>query len=120
MSEERRVVGTEAKRADGIAKVTGAARYTVDLTAPGMAHAVFIRSTRAHAKIVRIDREAAESRPGVLAGEPVVKNTRIPARLIADLVRQGVSHRTVRSEYDLTREQLREERAWSLPRATEL
>jgi CO/xanthine dehydrogenase Mo-binding subunit len=63
---EYRVVGTEAKRADGIAKVTGAARYAIDLTVPGMAHAIVIRSTRAHAKIVRIDREAAERSPGVL------------------------------------------------------
>ena len=62
-----RVAGTSARRADGIAKVTGAARYTVDLSAPGMAHAVVVRSTRAHAKIVRIERDAARAHPGVLA-----------------------------------------------------
>jgi CO/xanthine dehydrogenase Mo-binding subunit len=61
-----RVVGTEAKRADGIAKVTGAARYAIDLTVPGMAHAIVVRSPRAHAKIVRIARDAAERSPGVL------------------------------------------------------
>jgi uncharacterized protein (DUF433 family) len=42
----------------------------------------------------------------VLAGEPVVKGTRIPARLIADLVRQGVSRAKIRGEYDLSREQI--------------
>lgn len=54
----------------------------------------------------RAQRKVIESRPGVLAGEPAVKGTRIAARLIADLVRQGVSRRTIRVEYDLTREQI--------------
>ena len=67
MRQERRVVGHEARRADGIAKVTGAARYTVDLTAPGMVHAIVVRSTRAHARIVGIDGSAARHAPGVLA-----------------------------------------------------
>lgn len=62
-----RVAGTEAHRTDGIAKVTGAARYTVDLSVPGMAHAVMVRSTRAHARIAGIDKAAAERSPGVLA-----------------------------------------------------
>lgn len=66
MSAPLRVAGTAAPRADGIAKVTGAARYTVDLSVPGMAHAVLVRSTRAHARIVRIDRTAAEAAPGVI------------------------------------------------------
>lgn len=64
---EYRVAGTEAHRADGVAKVTGAARFTVDLTAPGMAHAVLIRSTRAHARIVSIDGSDAAKSAGVLA-----------------------------------------------------
>jgi CO/xanthine dehydrogenase Mo-binding subunit len=63
---EHRVAGTSAPRVDGVAKVTGAARYTVDLSVPGMAHAIVVRSTRAHARIVRIDRDAAERSPGVL------------------------------------------------------
>jgi uncharacterized protein (DUF433 family) len=50
-------------------------------------------------------RDYIESRPGVLAGEPVIKGTRIPARLIADLVRQGVSLARICSAYDLTRAQ---------------
>jgi uncharacterized protein (DUF433 family) len=54
----------------------------------------------------RAKRKVIERRPGVLAGEPVVKGTRIPARLIAELVRQGVSRAKLRSEYDLTREQI--------------
>src|SRR6266508_6590258 len=65
-AEDLRIVGTSARRADGIAKVTGAARYTVDLSVPGMAHAMVARSTRAHARITRIDSTAAAASPGVL------------------------------------------------------
>ena len=66
MTEERKIAGTSARRVDGIAKVTGAARYTIDLTVPGMAHAIVVRSTRAHARIVNIDRAAAAASPGVI------------------------------------------------------
>jgi len=62
----RRVAGTSAPRADGIAKVTGAARFTVDLSVPGMAHAIVVRSGRAHARITGIERGAAAASPGVL------------------------------------------------------
>ena len=76
-----RVAGTPAPRTDGIAKVTGAARYAIDLSAPGMAHAVVVRSTRAHARIVDIDRDAAERSPGVLkviTGEDLVAAGLVP------------------------------------------
>jgi CO/xanthine dehydrogenase Mo-binding subunit len=66
VNAEHRVAGTSARRVDGIAKVTGAARYTVDLSVPGMAHAIVVRSTRAHARIASIDRAAAAASPGVL------------------------------------------------------
>src|SRR2546428_8743595 len=66
MKQTHRVVGTPARRADGIAKVTGAARYAIDLSVPGMAHAVVVRSTRAHARISGIDRTAAAASPGVI------------------------------------------------------
>jgi CO/xanthine dehydrogenase Mo-binding subunit len=61
-----RVAGTSARRADGVAKVTGAARYAIDISVPGMAHAVAVRSTRAHARIARIRGDAAAASPGVL------------------------------------------------------
>lgn len=63
----RSVAGTSAPRADGIAKVTGTARYTVDISVPGMAYTFIVRSDRAHAKILRIQREAASKAPGVVA-----------------------------------------------------
>ena len=54
----------------------------------------------------RMKRDYIESRPGVLAGEPVIKGTRIAARLIADLVKQGMSHDEIQHEYDLAPEQI--------------
>ena len=66
VTAEHRVVGTSARRADGIAKVTGSARYAVDLSVPGMAHAIVVRSTRAHARITSIERDAAAASPGVI------------------------------------------------------
>ncbi len=61
-----RVAGTSAPRTDGIAKVTGAARYAIDLSVPGMAHVIVVRSSRAHANIRGIETSAAAAAPGVL------------------------------------------------------
>lgn len=41
------------------------------------------------------------SRPGVRAGEPVIEGTRIPARLIAGLVRQGATTEELARDYEL-------------------
>lgn len=60
-------IGESIRRLDGVAKVTGAARYTVDLQIPGMAHAWLVRSPYPHARIGAIDRTAALAHPGVVA-----------------------------------------------------
>ena len=62
-----KVVGTRPDRPDGIDKVTGRARFGADATAPGMLHAVIIRSPHAHARIVKIDTSKAEAAHGVKA-----------------------------------------------------
>ena len=61
-----RVAGQSVPRVDGPAKVTGRARYAIDLTLPGMAHGAVVRSDRAHARILSIEVEEAEALPGVL------------------------------------------------------
>jgi CO/xanthine dehydrogenase Mo-binding subunit len=50
---------------DGLDKVTGAARYTFDVTLPGMLHAKVLRSPHPHARIVAIDTSKAGALPGV-------------------------------------------------------
>ena len=54
-------------RRDAWEKVTGRARYAIDMVLPHMAHAAVVRSERAHAYIAGIDRAEAESAPGVIA-----------------------------------------------------
>ena len=54
-------------RADGRAKVTGAARFTVDVTLPGMLHARLLRSPHPHAEVSAVDTSAAERQPDVRA-----------------------------------------------------
>jgi CO/xanthine dehydrogenase Mo-binding subunit len=61
-----RVAGQSVPRVDGPAKVTGRARYALDITLPGMVQGAVVRSERAHARIVAIDTAEAEALPGVL------------------------------------------------------
>jgi len=58
-------IGKSAERWDGLAKVTGRARYTADVQLPGMLYARFVNASLPHARILSIDTSAAESHPGV-------------------------------------------------------
>jgi CO/xanthine dehydrogenase Mo-binding subunit len=60
-------IGESVPRRDGEAKVTGAARFTSDLSVPGMAWAKLLRSPYAHARIRSVDTSAALALPGVIA-----------------------------------------------------
>jgi CO/xanthine dehydrogenase Mo-binding subunit len=62
-----RVLGTRVARADGPAKASGSARYTADLTLPGMLHARLVLAGRSHARIERLDVGGARRAPGVRA-----------------------------------------------------
>jgi CO/xanthine dehydrogenase Mo-binding subunit len=53
------------QRIEGAIKVTGEAAYVPDITRPGMLHAAFLASTRAHARIVSVDTSVAAAMPGV-------------------------------------------------------
>ena len=55
----------EARRLDARVKAAGAARYTDDLSVPGMLHGIVVRSTHAHARIRRIDTARAGRFTGV-------------------------------------------------------
>ena len=61
------VVGTTLDRVDGRLKVTGAATYPIDVTIPGLAHAVLVGRTVTSGRIRHIAVDAAERVPGVLA-----------------------------------------------------
>lgn len=61
------LVGKRMPRADAIAKVTGAARYTADIRVPGMLYARFLRSPIACGRLTALDVSAARALPGVQA-----------------------------------------------------
>ncbi len=54
------------KRVEDDRLLTGAGGFTDNLARPNQAHLVLVRSPHAHARIVRIDSEAARKAPGVL------------------------------------------------------
>jgi CO/xanthine dehydrogenase Mo-binding subunit len=60
-------IGLPVPRRDGVAKVTGSGRFTVDIGMPGLAHAKVLRSPYPHAAIRSIDTAAARRHPGVIA-----------------------------------------------------
>jgi CO/xanthine dehydrogenase Mo-binding subunit len=87
-------------RPDGREKVTGAGRYTADLTFTGEAHAAFRYADHPHARIARIDTSAARALPGVLA---VLTHDDVPDVLYGGMVRDRrlFAHDTVRFEGDI-------------------
>jgi len=60
-------VGKPIKRVEDPRLIQGKATYADDLKLPGMLHMVVVRSPHAHARITRIDTEAARAMPGVKA-----------------------------------------------------
>jgi len=62
-----RVVGKPIGRLDGIEKVSGEARYSGDVTLPGLVWGKTLRSPLPHARILRIDTSRAKALAGVLA-----------------------------------------------------
>jgi carbon-monoxide dehydrogenase large subunit len=64
MSE--RLFGAKVRRREDPRLVTGRGRYVADVALPGMLHVAVARSPHAHARIVRIDADAARRAPGVV------------------------------------------------------
>lgn len=67
MAEKYSVVGKRLPLIDSVAKVTGEAKFTDDLSLPGMLVGKILRSPHPHARIVRIDAGRALKLPGVRA-----------------------------------------------------
>ncbi|MFC0239112.1 xanthine dehydrogenase family protein molybdopterin-binding subunit [Rhodopseudomonas telluris] len=68
-------IGARVVRKEDRRFITGKGRYVDDVKITGMAHAHFVRSPHAHAKIKSIDVEAAKAMPGVvdvLTGQQIV------------------------------------------------
>ncbi|HVT71462.1 MAG TPA: xanthine dehydrogenase family protein molybdopterin-binding subunit [Trebonia sp.] len=98
----RRPVGAPLRRLEDGRLLVGAGRYLADVTVPGLAHARFVRSPHAHARIRHVDAAAAVAMPGVhavlsaadLPHRPLVATVAVPGLvktpqpvLAADIVR---------------------------------
>ena len=64
---ELAVIGKSIPRQNGRAKVTGATRFTTDVSLPGMLHGRILRSPYPNAQVQSIDFSAAANYPGVYA-----------------------------------------------------
>src|SRR2546430_12680555 len=62
-----RIFGSGIKRREDPRLITGKARYTGDISLPGMLHMAVVRSPYAHAKIKSINADAAKAMEGVVA-----------------------------------------------------
>ena len=67
MAASKQVVGNPTPRVEGELKVSGKAKYAVDVTLPGMLWGKIYRSPIASAKIKKIDVSKAKALPGVHA-----------------------------------------------------
>ena len=89
------MIGKPLHRKEDLRLVTGGGRYSDDVSLPGEAHAVFVRSPHAHAQIRSIDTAAARGMKGVLAvltgadvqadGLKPVPHSTLPAKPGADI-----------------------------------
>jgi len=64
--EEYLIVGKSTKKLDALAKVTGSAKYSGDLSLPGMLYAKTLFAERPHARIIDIDITEAKKIIGVV------------------------------------------------------
>jgi xanthine dehydrogenase YagR molybdenum-binding subunit len=67
VSEQRAAIGQPVDRVDGHVKVTGAGRYSAEISLPNMAYAILIGAGVASGRIGAIDANEAESTEGVVA-----------------------------------------------------
>lgn len=61
------IIGSTVKRREDPRLITGAGKFTDNITLPRMAYMVILRSPHAHARIKKIDASKAKKHPGVLA-----------------------------------------------------
>ena len=78
MAQDLAVVGKRLPTWGAYDKVTGQAKYTVDIRLPGMLIGKILKSPYPHAKIIKIDKSKAERLKGV---EAVISWEDIPKKL---------------------------------------
>ncbi|HET6974098.1 MAG TPA: xanthine dehydrogenase family protein molybdopterin-binding subunit [Pyrinomonadaceae bacterium] len=66
-NDKHKLLNQRYTRVDGPLKATGVAKYTYDQRVPGMLYARILRSPHAHARVTKLDTDAASKIPGVKA-----------------------------------------------------
>lgn len=66
-NDKHKLLNHSMTRVDGPLKATGVAKYTYDQRLPGMLYARVLRSPHAHARVTKLDTDAAAKIPGVKA-----------------------------------------------------
>ena len=82
-TETHAEIGLHRKRVEDPRLLRGEGQYVDDLRLEGVAEVAFLRSSHAHARLTRVDVEAARRAPGVLAvwtGDDVRDLPRLPSR----------------------------------------
>jgi carbon-monoxide dehydrogenase large subunit len=76
-------IGAPVRRREDFRFITGKGQYTDDISRPGETRALFVRSPHAHARIKKVDVDAAKKMPGVLA---VLTGAELAADKIGNLI----------------------------------
>jgi len=66
-TEAQRYIGKAVPRSNVLRLTQGRGQYVDDMVLPRMLHVVYLRCPHAHARIVRIDADAARAMPGIAA-----------------------------------------------------
>lgn len=77
------ILGNNYQRKDGLGKVTGSEMYTSDVILPRMWHARVLRSPHAHARIISIDKTAAEALGAVVLTYADVPSLKYNERIVS-------------------------------------
>ena len=64
-------IGASSKRREDVRFLSGLGNYTDDVVIAGQSYAIFVRSTVAHGRIVKVATEAAAAMPGVTLCVPI-------------------------------------------------
>jgi carbon-monoxide dehydrogenase large subunit len=89
------LIGARIERKEDYRFLTGAGQYTDDVTLPRQAHAAFIRSPHAHARIKSID--ARQARKGAIGAPPAVMNAITDALGVKDIAMPATAQTVWRS-----------------------
>jgi len=80
--EEFRILGKVTPRKDGVARVTGQERYSVDVALPHMLYGRILSSPYAHARVRHVDASAAEAMGAVVITFDDIPKVRYNERII--------------------------------------